>query len=439
MKKEDIKNKYYDEFKISTKSRDKITKGVIEDLKNIPTSSIVDMDDWRIEKMKKEKTYFDLVKKIGIASLSIIATGAIVLGVMKYTEGKNNTKNAKESTTTEYSTENKNADDEEYVQVFKNFFGKIIEKSSKKTVIAQKEFKDYIIEVDGDRDYDPYLDSQTCMWLAIKGKNDKEFTEIKNLKFSNKDDVYSNGKYIITYYGDILYKYDIAKDKLETTNYECPVDSIDSSDEAKNNEYTGIYELLTVKNDKVYLVLRKEKSAVNDGEVVTFDVVSHDIKSGEKAVEIKKYKGSNFGFEDYEDYMVVQQNNDEDINVICLYSFTLEGLKKVKEINKNVEIREFNVGKVYYIQRKTSEQKEDEYEPLKNFTIYSYDIKTGKEENLGDIDIKDFGKGAYYFTAVDMFNEQWCEIVVNTKDYGMRSYKYTYATKKIEKLVIDRE
>ena len=88
MKKEDIKNKYYDDFEISTKSREKITKGVLEDLKNVPATSIVDLDDWRIEKVKKEKTYLDVVKKIGIAAVSLCATGAIIFGVAKYNDNK---------------------------------------------------------------------------------------------------------------------------------------------------------------------------------------------------------------------------------------------------------------------------------------------------------------------------------------------------------------
>ncbi|WP_288887819.1 hypothetical protein [uncultured Eubacterium sp.] len=436
MKKEDIKNKYYDEFEISAKSRDKITKGVIEDLKNIPASSIVDMDEWRIEKMRKEKTYFDLVKKIGIASLSIIATGAIVLGVMKYTEGKNNTKNAKESTTTEYSTENKNTDDEEYVQVFKNLVGKIIEKSSLDTALAQVEVKDYIIEIEGDKKDEPYIESQTCMWIAIKGKNDNKFKEVKEFKFENKDDVYFNGKYMFSKYQNELYKYDITKGMVETMHSEYQYDQCENNDKLQNGEITGIKEIITVKKGKVYYVTREEIADDNVCGAVCFNICSWDIKGGNTSEEIRDYYGS---YIDYEDYMVVQYDNEEDTSVLSLYGFTPDGLKKEKQIRENIEYEAGCDAKVYYLGGDVFERRKEEYEPLMNFTIYSYDIKTGKEKNLGDINVKDFGKKADYISHVDLFGDQWCEIVVNTKDNETRSYKYTYATKKIEKMVFNRD
>lgn len=438
MKKEDIKNKYYDEFEISTKSREKITKGVIEDLKNIPASSIADMDDWRFRSMKKEKKYLDVVKKVGIASVSLIATGAIIFGVAKYNDGNKHTKNGKNNTTEEYSSEelttewNYSVDKEDkYVKVFENISEKTNEKGSLKTALGQAECGDYIFEIEGSNMDDPSVWSQTCMWISIKGKNDDKFKEIKDLKFSSKDDVYTDGEYIITEYDNSIYKYDIVNDKMKSVGFD-RIEKITEGMSIDYGQYTGIKEVITVKEDIVYVLVRREreKPLENFG-MVGFDVISYNLNTDEFNLEIDNYYDS---YVDNGNYMVAQSKMNDGINVLSLYSFKPDGLLGEKDIKENIEFQGGCDDKVYYTGNEVNiKVTEDTDFPIK-LTLYSYDVADDKETELAVIDIKDFTKDAEFINYLENVSDEWCKVVVDNKNGEILSYKYTYATKKIEEM-----
>lgn len=426
------KNKAYVNLGMNDSKKNKLLENCKNKKEEIKSGTI-DLNLRRNEKMNKEKTRLDLLPKVCVASVSLIATGAIIFGVSRYNANHKSINSSKVTVTTEKVEKI----EEKYNKVFDGVIRKGIVKDSFDTSIGQVELGDYVYEIEGSDMEHPEIDWQTCMWLSIKGKNDEKFTELKDFKFEDKDDVYSDGKYVFAKYQNYLNKYDIENNKLEQIDI-CKAKSLtENRDKAKYGEYTGIYKVVTVKNGIIYLNIRREREAVNDGGLVAFDLVGYNINSNDFSVEIEKYYMS---YEDYEDYMVAQHKNDEDVPVLVLYKFTSDGLKEEKQIDEKIEYQSNSTASksvIYYIGDGVYEKMNDdgyEYEVLKKFKLYSYDIKNDVKKELTEIDIKDFGEDAYNISNIEFIYDDMCVVVINKKEGGVQDYKYTYATKKVEKM-----
>ena len=430
------KNKAYVNLGMDENKKNKL----LENCKNKKSeikSGTISMDFRRNEKMKKEKTRLDLLPKVCVASVSLIATGAIIFGVSKYNSNHKNTNSLKVSATTEKMTEKIDNVEEKYNKVFGGLIRKGIATDSLNTSLGQVEMGDYIYEIEGADMEHPEFDWQTCMWLSIKGKNDDKFTEIKDFKFEDKENVYSNGKYVFAVYQNYLNKYHIENNKFEQIDIYKAKSLTENRDKTKEGEYTGIYGMVTVKKGIVYLVLRRERDAVDDGGVVAFDLVGYNTESNEFSVEIEKYYIS---YVECEDYMVVQYKNADDVDALSLYSYTSDGLHEEKQIAESVEYQTSSIVSksiIYYLGDAKYEKiniDDNECEKLKKFKIYSYDIKNDKNKELTEIDIKDFGKDAYNISNLEFIYDDMCVVVITNEDGEVQDYKYTYATKKIEKM-----
>ena len=179
-------NKSYKEYKISDDSRNKITKGIRDAINDNPAAFNSELENRRIEKMKKEKIYFDFMKKVCVASVSLLVTGAIVFGVANYNEKNGNSKSAKDKTTVEVSTENiDKTNEDEYVNLFKDYSEKSIKSKFFDTGIAQVEVGDLVFEAEATNMENPSLLMQNKMWLSLKDKKTGKIRELKNLYFTN--------------------------------------------------------------------------------------------------------------------------------------------------------------------------------------------------------------------------------------------------------------
>jgi len=397
MKKEDIKNKYYDEFEISTKSREKITKGVIEDLKNIPTTSIANMDDWRNEKMKKEKTYLDVVKKISVAALSLCATGAIIFGVTKYNENnkdrdvnvsKDTIATERNTTVTEKDTENNTENNKEnnkvdvkegdYVKIFKDCPSSLWSTSFSSASNNDEYIKVTQVEV-GDYTYEAcrnYDDDN--MWLSVIKNDDSECIQVRNMTFNDPNTVFSDGKNILTMNNNQLYIYDIKTRTLEEINIQKLL--LDNKLAVKK-DFKEIYSdyccmhIVAIKSGEVY-ILDPDKS------IMSYDINSKAISMvKENIVEAKTSKT---------EYMPIVYMNADDIPVFALWN--IEG-KVIDEDLSKTESRPFieiKDNKVNYFKESKSK-----------FEFYSYDMENGKNNKLGEMkfdkkELEDkYGKGAW--------------------------------------------
>lgn len=106
MKYKDIeKNKAYENLGMNEEEVNNLLADCIEKKQELK-AGISDLSVRRIEKMKNNK-YGDILRKAIVASVSVIATGAIIVGVIQYNGNKNNDNNKVVKMTTEISTEEK--------------------------------------------------------------------------------------------------------------------------------------------------------------------------------------------------------------------------------------------------------------------------------------------------------------------------------------------
>ena len=100
------KNRIYKSIKADSELKDKILKESIKTIKTVSLPGDDELSLRRNEKMKK-KEYGDVLKKVVVASLSLVATGAIVVGGVMLKFGGNSNGGNVAKNTTEITTDNK--------------------------------------------------------------------------------------------------------------------------------------------------------------------------------------------------------------------------------------------------------------------------------------------------------------------------------------------
>ena len=100
------KNRIYKSIKADSELKDKILKESIKTIKTVSLPGDDELSLRRNEKMKK-KEYGDMFKKVVVASLSLVATGAIVVGGVMLKFGGNSNGGNVAKNTTEITTDNK--------------------------------------------------------------------------------------------------------------------------------------------------------------------------------------------------------------------------------------------------------------------------------------------------------------------------------------------
>ena len=438
------KNKAYVNLGMNDSKKNELLENCKNKKKEIK-SGVIDLKLRRNEKMNKERTYLDIIQKVCVASVSIIATGAIILGVSKYNADNKKvavttekiTEKITENTTekiTEETTEKIDNTTDGYSQVFAGTIEKGLAEGSLDTSLGQVKLGDYVCEIEGtDMEY-PTIDSQHCMWLAIKGKNDDKFTKIKDFKFQNIKDVYSDGKIIYATYENYVNKYDIENNKVEQMDISKDKSLTENREREEFGDYALIYNVVTIKKGVIYLdAWRRRRNTEND---LRHDIVAYNTNSKKFSVEIEKYYNA---YIDYEGYMVARHRNDEDDAVLVLYSFTSDGLHEEKQIFENSEylLGSIDSKNIIYFAGDGKHEfiKPDGYEfmILTNVKMYSYDIKNDVLKELAEMDIEDFGKDSESISGFELIDENMCWVLIDKKKAISQDYKYTYATKKIEK------
>lgn len=100
-------NKFYEDLVATEKEKENMISECFKILDNESLAPDDEISLRRNEKMKK-KEYGDAVKKVAVASLSLIATGAIVIGVSSYKNNKHRSVVAKNESVTAIETTLKN-------------------------------------------------------------------------------------------------------------------------------------------------------------------------------------------------------------------------------------------------------------------------------------------------------------------------------------------
>ena len=430
-------NKSYKEYELSTESREKIKRGILEGINIETAASKSELDVRRIEKMKKENKYAALMKKVAVASVSLIASGAIIFGLTKYNDikdvnvSKNTvaTESTKEKKDTEKEEDNINVVNEDiYINVFQlvNVDSDEIVHSNLSTAQRQVKYGDNIFELEGDLyNFQITNDDERKLykWFAIKRKDDKEFIEVKDFKFEDEEDVYSNGKYIISMYDKCINIYDIAANKLDVIDV-CK----DKKIKKENYDKYSLFQekIISIKNDIVYFRIDK----ASDNQI--YDLISYNINTKEIKIEKENiYTADNYFYE----YMVVQYKDPKYYNILSLFAYTSNGLVEEKIISKNTELRHVGISLLGVPYLGDIEGKKDklknEYESMKKATVYIYDVQSGENKEMAKVDIKEFGEDAKKMFIGDLF-EDYCEVYITYKDKRKKTFKYIYATKKIE-------
>ena len=242
------KNKAYVNLGMNDSKKNKLLENCKNKKEEIKSGTI-DLNLRRNEKMNKEKTRLDLLPKVCVASVSLIATGAIIFGVSRYNANHKSINSSKVTVTTEKVEKI----EEKYNKVFDGVIRKGIVKDSFDTSIGQVELGDYVYEIEGSDVEHPEIDWQTCMWLSIKGKNDEKFTELKDFKFEDKDDVYSDGKIIYATYENYVNKYDIENNKVEQMDISKDKSLTENREREEFGDYALIYNVVTIKKGVIYL------------------------------------------------------------------------------------------------------------------------------------------------------------------------------------------
>ena len=107
-------NKFYEDLVATEHEKEKMIEECFKILDDESHSSDDEISLRRNEKMKK-KEYGDAVKKVAVASLSLIATGAIVIGVSSYKNNKHGSVVAKNESVTAIETTDTSLDKEECI------------------------------------------------------------------------------------------------------------------------------------------------------------------------------------------------------------------------------------------------------------------------------------------------------------------------------------
>lgn len=410
-------NKSYKEYELSAESREKITKGILEGVNNEPAASRSELDVRRIEKMNKRGN--EIFKKIAVASVSLIATGAIILGVVQHNKFNKNDNKVAHTV----------RDAGEFVPVYKDYYG------------AEVTVGDYIFTKNS---YDE-------AYIESKKTNQKEELSVLNGDDIALERVYTDGKTIVYDNYGCLYVYDIE------TKYKEKIDVVTEAEgkiQTRQNTVNGRYtsdisqntyvEIAAVKNGNVYLNYR---DSVEDQGTKSSRSVHRIYMYALKRAESKLLDDDREISDVYDDFVITKRylihktstEKTGDVPVESMFEvfyskLTKKGFEDVKSFGEHSDFYPAkDQGDVIFFERYNTEMDDnskDKYE----ITLISYDRKSGETKDLATIKKSDFTdkEADMYFELVELDS---CVVVLYLDNGEILEKEYHYDTKKIEDFV----
>lgn len=294
-----------------------------------------------------------------------------------------------------------------------------------------KAFADGIsFETDYIGDYEIKMDMETTRFL-IKGKNDREYVEIPNLRYEY-DDIYTNGKYIY-YLEDYLFKFNM--ETKECTYYDVKNDSAVVEN--------GYFELSAIDGGIIYFNCSTGDQNAETGDYYNMNnyIYAYDIISGEFKLLAEDRELS----EAFDNYIItirrygheMTEDNSDLINeyetYICKY---IDGeLKEIKDIGDFSSLsyaKTPNNNIIYFeVYKKLDENKMPDKSKL---TIVSFDKDTEELKEVITLDSVDFVQDDGY-VELKKIDDKSCVVGVWSKKKNKQlKFKYTFATKKVEEI-----
>lgn len=454
-------NKFYEDLIATEKEKENMISECFKILDNESLAPDDEISLRRNEKMK-QKEYGEVIKKIAVASFSLIATGGIIAGVMNYNNSVNNqsgksvvsnetTETVKKETTEKVTEETTEAMTDEFYEDEENSleYAEDFDANSKEIVryswgnIKLDDKRILEVKEDGDifktRRYKIFLseggnrkevDTVCCSKFYYSGCNTSFFSYGKNLYYFDNEGLKKldteNLKVEYVFKGndyskiegkgsESIFYFDDKKILFSTSSIKQTPGATDSEDWASVDYYMYEYD---IKNNKLVFLGNKEFYDYIDDEYIL-------------TAELPGYK-----YDDnhpYEKRINVEKIENGKLKKVCclgdrvLANFTYMGEDgwAYSEKNKNM---------FYY------EEHEKELEngatDFSETTIMSYDIKTKKTEKVATISAEKLGIGKTKRLFVKELKDGYCKFIDGYVDEGS-TYKYEYKTGKLEKMGSD--
>lgn len=476
------KNRIYNDLKADKSFKNITLDKCIEKIKedSLPSDDRVSLR--RIEMKKKE--YGDVLKKVAVASFSLIATGAIIIGVSNYKDGKKGDYNRMVSKTTESVTKkvNSNDKDETKKDVVETVKEEVEEKNNINPVENKLEYLDF-----EDRDTVEYSVDDTEDEIIEKNKNNTSYAittmgeyELKKIYTDDNKDSYDLyikkgseeykkiGRYNVAEltinlcdykYGYNLYLYDdegIVKINLKTLKPKyimkykdinlskfllnpCKIDDkfiyffgqkethtpgeIDSEAWDSVQFYMYVYNIKT--KEIKFIGNRYCEDIIDDDYIVTSEVPKYKYETPghpfEKPLYLEKFEGGK-----------LKEVKKLGERAYCTFMGDLDVEEDIQGLHYS---NESNHKFFYQIFKKTDALGLSDSSEI---TIMSYDIDNDKMEKVADLSAKKL-KLPYDDIFIETVNDEYIvfkssyfdEKKVTTTEYR---YKYYYKTKKLEQI-----
>ena len=348
-------NKFYENLVTTEKEKEKMIDECFKILDNESLPSDDKMSLRRNEKMKKKENA-DLIKKVAVASASIVACGAITLGAINRVNDNNNSSvsAAKQVTTIEETAESVtkkeikndvvkkvgiNLNKSDYTD-FKWLFPYVLE-SGETVDGSYHDNKEYIIG-----DY-TFKWKKSNKGVYVKGKEDKEYVQLPGTEFEVdidkgfSDYMYCDGKIAVYSYKDEVYLWNLETKKV--SKLEIPDELKD--EKMKNPKYT----IGKIRKGIVYIdeIQYNEENGNNNHFGYIANVYAYDISSSTFEVVLNGRMTITFT-----DNYVVTGRFDEDSYLGSKYYIERiddNGFEEVEEIKGvDVEFPDVEDGKISF-------------------------------------------------------------------------------------------
>ena len=382
------RNKAYENLKANPDVKKHMLEAcIIADKEDSLGENVDELGIRRNEKMKK-KEYGDAFKKIAIASLSLIATGGIIAGVVSYSKnGGNKERLVTKETTSEYKSTEKETDEilenieckiklnkkdqKEFKYVYPYFKGNEDLKLDNTTIseVVDEYYKKLNNKAD---DYFSSFISNTGKCICYQKFNESDFRRYSKNYFNNTYEFSyglnifaTDGKVVLHFNDDKkLSKYDIE------TGEETEIVIPESLKDCDNDNNDGFY-LYSIYNGILYIVEYIDNIQKN--------TYVYDINTGEYDLLVKAKVSWVIN-----DYVLIKDYTDQnDLHEIdYIKKITDNGLEDVMQIEEGVvcngKIDEDYFSLVKKVKNNESYTGEDEETDWKEEHYGKFNTKTGK-------------------------------------------------------------
>ena len=459
------KNQIYDNLEFSTESQNRIVEEILKKGSN-GTDSLSELDSKRVEKMKK-KEYGDIFKKVTVASLSLIATGGIIAGVVAYSNGNNSSKkiaaNAVVESTEEVSSDlilketevEETTKMEETTEVEKET--EVEETTELKETTEVKETTEEVVE----EDYEEGNVGKDFYYLDFTNTPDKN-TKVKGYEFKYEKNR-SNNTYslFVRKNGGEYKKIDTIKSKFDEFAFFAhgnklfyPSDNGIKAYDVKTSKLEYVFDNTTdasqmdgerpwvygATNNYLYFstTSHTQNAASTDSEAWT------GVQYYSYAFNMKTKKVTFLGNREFVDYIAddyyvmaeVPKYNYEDpghpferpLYVVKINGNVIKDVKLLGEraycdfFARGVRYSEDNLHKIFF--EKFEKKLKNGCTDFTQSTLYTYDIDKNKVEKIATLSANKFGLNDIFIEDV---TDDYCVLLDDDI-----SYMYTFATKEFD-------